>query len=285
VNLYATLSQVRASLQLESTGYDALLLEALRRASRLLEAESGRVYYPEYAIWYLDGSGKSSLWLPETLLELTEIALSSDLGTTFTALGATDVWWSDGKNYDRPPYQLAILNPNGSYSQFYNTQRAVRITGWWGWHGDYGQAWETLSVAIPSGGITAQATTLTVTANALDVWGRKLLLEPGQILRIEDELVLVTDVDGTTGALTLLRGRGNTTAASHSAGTAIQLWHPDELAQQAVVTQASRWFKRGLQGYADAGGSMETGQVWVKKLDPDVLAILYEGGLRRLTVG
>lgn len=47
-----------------------------------------------------------------------------------------------------------------------------------------------------------------------------------------------------------------------------------QLIRQAVLTQASRWFKRAQQGYADAGAIPELSQLrFVKVLDPDIAAI------------
>ncbi len=292
---YATLSQLKASMQLSatSTTYDALLRRALRDASRLIEGEAGRTFYPRLATKDLDGCGAAALWLDEYLLEIKSLAVSSDLGRNYTALNtATDVWLSDGVRYDEPPFQLLVLNPNGSQVVFYRQPRAVRIAGFWGWHGRYADAWVSTGETVGNGAWAANATQLTVTANALDAWGDALLFESGQLLRVDDELVLVTQAtpDGGTeeapaGELTVQRGLYGTTAVAHPAGTALRLWSPDDLVHRATLTQAGRWYKRGLQGWADAGGSAELGQVWVKKLDPDVAEMLFGGGLRRLTVG
>ena len=49
---------------------------------------------------------------------------------------------------------------------------------------------------------------------------------------------------------------------------------PDDIKQAAIIT-AVRWFKRGQQGYQDAGAIPELGQLmYTKALDPDVAETL-----------
>ena len=49
---------------------------------------------------------------------------------------------------------------------------------------------------------------------------------------------------------------------------------PAEIRMAAIIT-ASRWFKRGMQGFQDTGAIIEVGQlVYRKALDPDVKEIL-----------
>ena len=60
---------------------------------------------------------------------------------------------------------------------------------------------------------------------------------------------------------------------------------PPEVVKQAVIIQAVRWFKRGQQAFQDVSGQVELGQLtYAKKIDPDIVAMLYDAGLRRVTV-
>ena len=57
---------------------------------------------------------------------------------------------------------------------------------------------------------------------------------------------------------------------------------PDTIKQAAIIT-ASRWFKRGQQGFQDTGAIPELGQLtYTKALDPDVLETLAH--FKRVTV-
>lgn len=60
---------------------------------------------------------------------------------------------------------------------------------------------------------------------------------------------------------------------------------PPAIVEQATIIQSIRWFKRGQQAYQDVGAIEELGQLsYVTKLDPDIVAMLYDAGLRRVTV-
>lgn len=288
MNVYATLSQARAALDLDPAlvAHDDLLLAHLRRASRLVEAAAGRSFAPRVATRDLDGNGRSSLWLPESLLARTTISLSDDLGATYTALATTDVWLSDGITYDKPPYQLLVINPNGVYGAFATGRRTVRIAGVWGWHDDYDLAWQATGQSTTEDPLSSSATALAVTVGPGAPDRTQPAFQVGQLLRLGSEYLLVTQADLGADSITGIRGYNGSTAATHVTGTVIEMWQPHELASQATLIQAIRWYKRGLQAYADAGSIGELGQLaYVKKLDPDVEAILFAAGLRRVSVG
>jgi len=288
MELLATLDEVKRALSVTGTAYDAPLVQALTQTSRLVSAAAGRRLVPWAATRYVDGDGTGRLWLPETWLSIATVSLSSDLGQTYTALAGTDWWASNGIMWDEPPFELLAMNPNGAYGEFYAGARTVKIAGTLGWHASYGAAWPASGDTVQdASGLSASATTVTVAdADGADASGLTPRFSPGQLLRVESEYLGVLVVNATTNAVTVERGANGSTAASHAKGTAICTFRPDGLAQQAAVTQASRAFKRGQQAFADAGASGELGQLmYVKRLDPDVEAILMAGGLRRLAVG
>jgi hypothetical protein len=289
MNLLATVDQVKRALEVAGTTYDALITEALRATSRLIEGASGWSFVPTLVTRYVDGNGKAALWLPTPWLDITTLSLSSDQGSTYTALGATDWWESDGVNYEVTPIQLLVLNPNGSYGEFYAGLKAVKIEGVLGWHRDYAAAWEASGDTVQdASGLTASATSITVTdADGADAAGLTPRFSVGNLLKVESELLEVTAVvASTTNKLTVVRGVNGSTGATHAKGTAISVWRPDDLAHQAALIQAIRFFKRAQQAFADAGANVDLGQlVFAKKLDPDVEAILLTAGLRRVTVG
>lgn len=291
LNLYATLSHIKAALDIAAATDDTVLLTCLRNASRLIDRATGRTYYPEYAVRYVDGSGSDRLWLPWPLLEATEVALSSDLGTTYTALTAsTDYWLSNGSRWDVTPYQLLVLNPNGSYGAWYAGRRTVRITGTWGWRPEYAGAWEDTGDTVQDAvAVSAAAPQITVTSTTgTDALGLTPRFAAGNLVKIGSGTGMeFCEVTATTSTkLTVTRGQNGTTAASHTKRTAIYRWRPYEVVEQAALTQAARFYKRAQQAYADAGASVELGRlVYAKRLDPDVEVILLEAGLKRLAVG
>ena len=288
MNLLATLDELKRSIEMDLTvtTYDVGLTIVLQQVSRLVEQAAGRSFFPEIATRYQDGDGTTTLWLTEPWLEITTVSLSADLGATYTALAGTDWWASDGLVWDRPPYQLLALNPNGDYASFYKGQRSVKIVGILGWHPDYANAWEASGDSIQdTGGITAVATTVTVAdADGADARGLTPRFSVGNLAKAESEYMAVTGI--ATNVLTVRRGWRGSTAATHTKSTALAIWRPELTATEAAKIQAARLFKRGQQAFADAGASVELGRLlYVKRLDPDVEAILMGAGLRRLTVG
>ena len=286
MNLLATVDQVKRALEIAGTTYDALVTEALRATSRLIEGAAGRSFVPTLATRYQDGNGKSSLWLDEPWLDITTLSLASDGGTTYTALGATDWWESDGLHYEVTPIQLLVLNPNGNYSGFYAGRRTVRLVGLLGWHRDYATAWEVSGDSVQDVSPTSAATSITVTdADGAGADGLTPRFSVGNLVQAESEIMEVIGVSASTNKLTVTRGVNGSTATTHAKGVALAIWRPDDLAHQATLIQAIRFFKRAQQGFADAGANLDLGKlVFAKKLDPDVEAILMTAGLRRLTV-
>lgn len=288
MNLLATVDQVKRALEISGTTYDPLITEALRATSALISDAAGRSFVPTSATRYLDGNGKTALWLPDPWLSITTLSLSSDYGATYTDLAGTDWWQSDGATYDVSPIQLLVLNPNGSYGRFYTGRRAVRITGWLGWHRAYAAAWESSGDTVQdTAGLTANATTITTSdVDGSDTQGLTPRFSVGNLAKIDSELVEVIGVSTAQNRLTVVRGVNGSTAAVHDKGTMIYTWRPDDLAHQATLIQAARFFKRAQQAFADAGANLDLGKlIFAKKLDPDVEAILIQAGLRRLAVG
>lgn len=286
LNLYASLSQLKAALAITGAADDGLLTQCLRNASRLIDQATGRTYCPEMATRCVDGSGSDRLWLPWPLLEVSEVALSGDLGATYTALATNDYWKSNGSSWDATPYQLLVLNPNGSYGSWYKGPRTVRIAGTWGWRPAYAGAWEDTGDTVQdAAGVSAVATQITVTSSSgVDTLGLTPRFAVGNLIKVEAELCEVTATTATK--LTVTRGQNGSPAATHAKDTKIYRWRPFEVVEQAALTQAARAFKRAQQAYADAGANMELGRlVYAKRLDPDVEVILLEAGLKRLTVG
>lgn len=288
LNVYATLDQIKATLDITGTTYDAVLTDHLRRASRLVERSAGYEFYPALATRYEDGGGTDELWLSQPWLELTTVYLSSDMAATYTALTAADWWASNGKIWDTTPYIYLAMNPNGSYGEWYAGQRTVKILGITGWHRNYANAWENTGDTVQdASGITAVATSVTVgDADGVDALGMTPRFSIGNLLKIEAEYLAVTGVNSGTNVLTVVRGANGTTAATHANATAIYSYRPDEAPAHATLIQAARLFKRGQQAFADAGTSFELGQLaFARGLDPEAEAILWAAGLRRLAVG
>ena len=135
--------------------------------------------------------------------------------------------------------------------------------------------------------MTVNATTITTSdVDGNDAAGLSPRFSVGSLLKIDSEMVEVIGMSTAQNKLTVARGVNGSTAATHALNTTIYTWRPDDLAHQATLIQAVRFFKRAQQAFADAGASIDLGKlIFAKKLDPDVEAILITAGLRRLSVG
>lgn len=58
-----------------------------------------------------------------------------------------------------------------------------------------------------------------------------------------------------------------------------------EVIKQAAIIQSVRWFKRGQSAFGDAFANQDLGGlVFIKGVDPDIQTIIFDGGLRRVTL-
>lgn len=197
---------------------------------------------------------KGLLVLPETLLALPSLVTDGD--------GNALVYNTD--YIEDPPGQypitaLRLLNQTtlpcsaGGCKSWYATQSCAngelsltQITGVWGFHSDYANAYINTLDTVRDNPLTAVATTLTVTSiTGVDAYGRTPRFSPGQLLKVENELLGVLSVhDDVVDTLTVLRGANGTTAAAHAQGTAIYTYEVDLPANQAALRWACYPYKR-----------------------------------------
>ena len=138
-----------------------------------------------------------ALTLPEALLEVDSITW---LGT---AVSSTYYHLLNGYRADRTPYTVIRFDPTGLSGIARDFDDAVVITGWWGYHSNYTQAF----TAVETVSISDSATSLPVVSSAV--------YDTCQYLRIEDEMLWITALANST-TLTVTRGVNGTTAAAHT---------------------------------------------------------------------
>ncbi len=136
---YLTLAEYKARSRITSSDStdDALIEALIAAAERWIDdycmvepgwfAADGR----NATARYLAGSGGVVQWIPECI-SITSVATSSD-GITYTAWARDDYDVSDGTVYDRTPYRLLRVRPDGAHAAFPSGQRAVQITAVWGY--------------------------------------------------------------------------------------------------------------------------------------------------------
>ncbi len=121
----------------------------------------------------------------------------------------------------------------------------IYITGVWGWHEDYDNAWDKVDDVLDAAGITATDTEITVAdADGEDLEGYTPRFSPGNLIRIDSELMDVTAVNTTTNVLTVRRARNGTTAAAHLINADIEVYQVDIRIRRIVTRQSALLYAR-----------------------------------------
>lgn len=247
MTLYATLAQAKIQMQANATNgveqAERRLLDNIRIASRRVDAllsplAKREMFAPHIATRTLRVSGydvntyDGTLRLNESLLAFT----SATLGTT--ALTDVEAWPTDVT-----PIEYLRLTGCCGASWYSDPACAanggpltVAVAGTWGIHRDYANAWQsvdTLQAAI----ISTTATTFTVASAAgNDTFGIAPRLSPGNLVRIDSEMMEVVTV--ATNTITVRRGVNGSTAATHLNGAAVETFLVEEPVRYAVARQA-----------------------------------------------
>lgn len=231
MNEYATLTEFkRVVLPAGETTDDAMLAQMLEDAARWLDRRTGRVFYPRIQTRYYDlPPDPTVLKLDDDLLAVT--TLYTDNGTTLVA--AADYVTACGRDYNTTPYDRLVLLPTGTQVALGYDGSVLRsqvLTGTWGYHEDYANAWESSNDTLKTKITSATTTTVEVNdADGADLWGRTPRFQAGQIIKLDSEYMYIVAVTAaaSTNTLTVRRGWNGSTAASlHDGGVAIYIWRP-----------------------------------------------------------
>jgi len=137
----------------------------------------------------------------------------------------------------------------------------ITVTGFWGYRKDYSNAFiDSLDSVQDALGINATVTTITVTnvsgADAL-FWSPRF--DAGNLIRIDNELILILATNTTANTLSVRRGVNGTTKAAHALNTDITIWYPETDLMDTVSRQAAYFYSRrgsyeaiAVQGVATA---------------------------------
>lgn len=238
------------NLPASSTGDHFNLDTALEAGSRLIDDWLGYHLYSAIETRHFTARDTQRLSLRQPLTSI--VAIRTDYGGD----GSYETTWST-TDYRLWPYEATAESPPRPYWDIELRQNA--------------------SVAFPEGvdaGVEIAAafgrfdirTTSTATlSTGLSATGARLevagstALHPGQTIRIDNEDMFVeangksgSDTATTSGSVTVLRAQNGSSAATHSSGSAIQIFtYP--LADRAALYQAEHDFKRALADPA-AGG-------------------------------
>ncbi len=256
LNCYATLAEYKAwktspgQTFSSAAADDAVIEDILEAASRYIDAETGRTFYPRVETRYYSVPDKTetndtrALWLDDDLLSV--ITLTNGDGTALT----TSDYHLLPRNAS-PKYAVRLKDTS---SEVWETDSGgepdyvISLLGLWGYHARYDlRGWATGSTINEGATFTAGDTTLTVASGAP--------FAVGDLIKIENELLYVSGV--SSNDLTVARGQNGSTAAAHADGTAVTIWRTMEEIRQACLEIAANAYSRRW-GANQSGQSVAT---------------------------
>ncbi|MCY3831985.1 MAG: hypothetical protein OXG85_03140 [Chloroflexi bacterium] len=219
----ATLEDLRRRLKLADSdrGSDDELLRALQEASHLIESASGRRFCPRLATLEIqpDAADPRMLILPDDLLELRAL---NDAGG---ALGLAAIARLPGPSDE--PASVLQLKRGAGFRLSIHPASSISVSGVWGWHDRWTQAWRDSGDRVQANGLAAAATVVPVEdCDGADKDGLQPRFHVGHLLRIDGEYLRVTAIDSAANQLTVLRGVGGTRAQTHARGATIETYAP-----------------------------------------------------------
>jgi len=169
------------------------------------------------------------LYFDYPLLSLTSVTLADSTSLTVN----TDV-----RAYPRHAYPLRWLQMLATTNVFNTTSTdlvdEVAVTGIWGYHSDYDNAWLNSGDTVKTTALTT--TTTSIAVNDADGAGGDTLIprfSEGNLIRIDSEYMVITAISANT--LTVRRAVRGSTAATHDVGKQIDVFIADDAIRHAAA--------------------------------------------------
>jgi hypothetical protein len=239
INAYATLSDYQNYIVNRTGGThapvtdtidDTVIEQLLESASRHIESQTMRYYYPRIETHYFDVPEGRELIVDDDLLAV--ISITNGDGTT---LASTEYNLIDR---NKTPYYAIRIKPSSTYSWEYDTEDGgelvIGVTAFWGFHSRYTlhgwKAGSTLSEALDT------------SETEWDVASASLFAA-GQLVKVNNELCVVSSAP--TGKVNVAsRGENGSTAAAHDSGATVYIWQPMEDLRNGVVEWVNNAYHR-----------------------------------------
>lgn len=246
--LYATLADARIENKASGTTDDPQLLRYLRQISRRID-QMFRVDgwpvrpifepYIETRVYPLDSRSINSIlrtfMLPSSLLALTGVTVATEA----LAVGTLVEAWPDNAS---PIPNLRLIECCNGWFSFdcgtCNEPTLIQITGTWGIHYDYANAWQKVDDLTAAVSTTTQATITVADVDGVDIYGLTPRISAGHLLKINSEFMEVISTDISAQTATVRRGVNGSTAATHAIGDDVYVWMVEEPVKREVARQA-----------------------------------------------
>lgn len=237
----ATRHAMRQYLQLadDDTADDIELMQALQRASLMIESITHRHYCPSVTTLTasINTDNPTLLILPDDLLSL--ITLTNGDGTMILPEHIQHI----PNDSDQPASALHLINGE-AFIYDASPHNAISIHGIWGWHDRWSIAWRDSTDTVQDAPLSDNTTTITITDTyGVDEDGFSPRFQVGQLLQLESEYMRILAIDDASNQLTVQRGVQGTSATSHPQGTAIHIYHPASEIHDVTLRYAELLFK------------------------------------------
>lgn len=242
---YCTLAQAKTELNASNTVDDNKLRRNIETVSRRIDNLMGYPRRPYFAP-YIEQRGYTisndrvstlagTFWLRDPLLAFSAVLRQTTSVTSLVELYNSGNGVADSLRFTSSSYSW--------YPTDNDLVRKVFVTGTWGWHSDYANAWEAVDAL--AAGINASVTSITVAdADGADLDGFTPRFSPGNLIQIGSEWMMVNAVDTATNILTVRRGVNGSTAASHLISAAVSTYHVDDRISRITARQAALLYAR-----------------------------------------
>ncbi len=247
---YCTLNEARNEIKAKTTVDDTKVELLIRVVSKRIDALMGSPRTPYFAPnfdvrKYLLSTKRvdnfnNVFWLNEHILAFSVVTrggetitanvelydVYNDVPKALRITSQATTWYNCGTSADTPPI-------------------VIQVTGTWGWHEDFSNAFDSVDTVQDGGGINASVTAITVAdADGTNSDGFAPRFSPGNLIQIGTELIDVLAVDTTTNVLTVKRGVNGSTAVVHANATAIGVYILDERVKRATARQVALLYAR-----------------------------------------
>jgi hypothetical protein len=249
---YTNLDRIDRYLSLSSSNEtdDKQLMSHIGRASRSIDKYCRREFYPLRETRFYDYREAREIRLDKDLLSLETLKTMNGAST----IASPTMILQNGDNYNRPPWDKIVLRYNtGSLFLFSGTdQRANEVTGWWGYHEDYGNAWVDTGASLGAS-YSASAGSLTLSGTSYGVGASDANFEspriaPGDTLMIEGEMMFVAGGNGVS-QVNLIPYQNGTSANNHPSGAKIYRFSPEPDIQWATERLAAWLYGQAMTPY------------------------------------
>ncbi len=223
------------------TGDDGVMRSICTAASRWLDAKTHRWFYPLIQTRYYDHPEDATrLKVDKDLLAVSEFTTQNGE----VEVTADQYFLMCADSYNLTPYDRIVLKTNSDRTQLIYTgtlQKANAVTGTWGYHEDWGNAWQSSNDTILNAtGITTSGTSITVAdGDGADIFGVTPRFKIGQTFKADDEFMDLTGISGET--LTVIRAVNGSTAATHAKDVMLYVYRPMKDIEDAALALA-KWF-------------------------------------------